>query len=707
MSTSRASPVEPTEGRQESAQLDKGCSCCEGLTLDKLLELHNIQGEGGDWVLDDLPEIAFYPHHRSFQLLATAALNGCSICQGIIDALTADNRCMDEVKERVSVQADTKLGIFIGSMKYGQAGTQIFDRLFVKIGFDSEEVEKGVEPDLSNEIDDEAFDSIEEPMELDDESDVSSHSEVDAPSYPWPGPRIVMLSLTRTKAASAQLEKIRVGEVYRGRGLQSQELFDLIREWLRACISDHPDDDCRKLVPRPLPTRLIDIGPPDGSQPPKLFNAYGQINGFYVALSHCWGKYMPLKTTTEKLAAYCREISMHSIPKTFRDAITITRNFGFRYLWIDALCIVQDSRHDWEQESAVMDSVYSNAVLTLSASASRNSKVGIFDAPNEDLKYYGLLKRYAWSPPSECVEISTLKRETLADVLYDLPLATRGWSWQERLLSQRVLHYGMRRTYWQCRTSHLSAAGDAPIDSDSTSARGRLLIVPGGGDSDLETLQAYNDLPAMAGIARALTPSRETKDSYLAGIWKTDWARGLLWRTISYTRRTQNGAPSWSWAHWDGPITFKMRRFRFFEDDSSADLLGHEIELAGHNPFAEVHGGSLQLNAWGAVKTLSEISLLGDFHFDDFSFDQHDKDRKKIVNTFGSATFTVVHIGWFDAVDTDVCKRGMLILESAGDADGWKFKRIGVVINETYDLANKHGDYLDPAEWVRQTFTLV
>lgn len=56
-------------------------------------------------------------------------------------------------------------------------------------------------------------------------------------------------------------------------------------------------------------------------------------------------------------------ILLSSFPQTLRDAITITKSLGFRYLWIDALCILQDSKGDWEKEAAVMGKVYFNAVV--------------------------------------------------------------------------------------------------------------------------------------------------------------------------------------------------------------------------------------------------------------------------------------------------------------------------------------------------------
>jgi hypothetical protein len=112
-----------------------------------------------------------------------------------------------------------------------------------------------------------------------------------------------------------------------------------------------------------LPTRLIDVGPPDNAKKPRL--CLGQDIGEdkrYITLSHCWGGDTSgiLKTTRATIDERLLGFEMESLPQNFRDAIVMTRKLRVRYLWIDSLCIIQDSREDWEQESAVMGEVYSN-----------------------------------------------------------------------------------------------------------------------------------------------------------------------------------------------------------------------------------------------------------------------------------------------------------------------------------------------------------
>lgn len=123
-----------------------------------------------------------------------------------------------------------------------------------------------------------------------------------------------------------------------------------------------------------LPSRVIDVGPSDGSKDPFLVSDTREISHGdhkYIALTHRWpqpGEKM-VTTTTDILNEREKGFLMDILPKTFRDAIVITRKLNVRYLWIDSLCILQNCRQDWEREAARMHLVYRDAFLTISADA--------------------------------------------------------------------------------------------------------------------------------------------------------------------------------------------------------------------------------------------------------------------------------------------------------------------------------------------------
>jgi hypothetical protein len=109
--------------------------------------------------------------------------------------------------------------------------------------------------------------------------------------------------------------------------------------------------------------------------------------GFMPAcLSHRWGQGQMMRMIKETLSLYTREISWESIPRTFQDAITFARHLGLAYIWIDSLCIVQDDLMDWQEQSGIMTTIYSNSYITLAAAVSDGPESGIF---TKGQRYHG------------------------------------------------------------------------------------------------------------------------------------------------------------------------------------------------------------------------------------------------------------------------------------------------------------------------------
>ena len=112
--------------------------------------------------------------------------------------------------------------------------------------------------------------------------------------------------------------------------------------WLDECMSKHPL--CSASHTRETPTRLVNIGSGGGYCEPFLEEPTDESHDHqydYLALSHSWGANPTLRTTLDTLEKLKKGISLEKLPRTFQDAIHITRRLGFRYLWIDSLCIIQ------------------------------------------------------------------------------------------------------------------------------------------------------------------------------------------------------------------------------------------------------------------------------------------------------------------------------------------------------------------------------
>lgn len=130
------------------------------------------------------------------------------------------------------------------------------------------------------------------------------------------------------------------------------------QKWATTCAKHHKL--CQRPNATPLPRRVIDVGHKEAF----LIETRGQT-GRYATLSHFWNYSRPLKTTSETLKSHLGRLVWNQLPNAFRESISLTRELGMRYLWIDSLCIVQDDDAEWEVESARMSSIYENSEITI------------------------------------------------------------------------------------------------------------------------------------------------------------------------------------------------------------------------------------------------------------------------------------------------------------------------------------------------------
>jgi hypothetical protein len=109
--------------------------------------------------------------------------------------------------------------------------------------------------------------------------------------------------------------------------------------WLKDCMTTHTT--CRRLNRdnKQLPTRVIDVGSPEGNHEPRLIVTNGAC-GSWAALSYCWGGDSNFILNARNMLHMLSGIPLESFPATLRDAVYVTRRLGLRYLWIDALCIL-------------------------------------------------------------------------------------------------------------------------------------------------------------------------------------------------------------------------------------------------------------------------------------------------------------------------------------------------------------------------------
>ena len=386
--------------------------------------------------------------------------------------------------------------------------------------------------------------------------------------------------------------------------LSSLPDWGIAQKWIRECIDTHRGcsvacgggggyESGASLSQ--MPTRVIDVGLSHGEEPRLVECKTGTAE--YVTLSHCWGNVQPLRTLLSNMEQHLDSIPLESMPKTFQDAVIATRELSFRYLWIDSLCIVQDSSEDWEVECSKMASIYRNSSLTICGTMAYNSASGFLNTkicpePRPHLWEYTNTKdtdykraTLTYYPPSDgglghSPSANYPDGNHLTKEERKSPLQHRGWILQEYLLSTRVLFFGLYRMYWECtmcikfedfqlwyegseerfrqlngmRRLRLHGSIDKfnissfqMISPTELSRRWRVVVE----DFTQRYLSKSDDkLPAISGIAKWIFSGHG--ENYLAGYPKDALHEGLAWSIYPVGRDTQQ-RPSmrprqtWNW----------------------------------------------------------------------------------------------------------------------------------------------------------------
>ena len=224
----------------------------------------------------------------------------------------------------------------------------------------------------------------------------------------------------------------------------SEATFALARKWICECISNHTQCCVDSNLTFAPPTRVIDVGPPDGSQDPHLYITTAEDRTMrYMTLSHSWGGAEILTLTQKSYEQMLTGFPISILPRTFQDAIEVCRRLNQRYLWIDSLCIFQQDHDGWHREAPKVKDVYQNSICTIAAVRAVNSFAGLFVHRETSCKL-----------PTE-VDL-TASRDTsyhrgsaCRDII--APLDCRAWALQERLLSPRTLRFEKWGISWECR----------------------------------------------------------------------------------------------------------------------------------------------------------------------------------------------------------------------------------------------------------------
>lgn len=358
-----------------------------------------------------------------------------------------------------------------------------------------------------------------------------------------------------------------------------------------------------------------------------------------------------MQLNSESINDFKQNISFSHLPKTFQDAVKICHALDIQYLWIDSLCIMQDSPEDWAIQGSKMAQIYSDCLLTIAADAAANSKAGILQRvpdpvessvichkynktrrdshgdsqkyevhmrKNVDVSYLGSFPHHYAAAPD------TSKTQELGS-----HLSKRGWCFQESLLPNRVLHFAIDHLSWSCTTDAFCECIYGPIDPDTK--RYRSLLSDGfeeGRIIDRETMKqdwqniveeytrrrltfSSDRLAALAGLA-AHVHAEHPGIEYLAGLWSDTLPQSLLWHPHPRSQRVQPYiAPSWSWASVTRSVRWGISESFEVIDRTKLKLITANCSPAGPNKYGALKSAELVVQGHLWRVRLLEVDTYG------------------------------------------------------------------------------------------------
>ncbi|KAM7208241.1 Heterokaryon incompatibility protein (HET) domain containing protein [Naviculisporaceae sp. PSN 640] len=432
-------------------------------------------------------------------------------------------------------------------------------------------------------------------------------------------------------------------------------MVKLAKHWMRICAEEHLK--CNQTRPKaPLPKRVLDISTSDKVY---LYEPSPQTVVAYAALSYCWGKGLPLNTTKQNISRHREGIRLSLLPATLKESVLLARSLGFQYLWIDSLCIIQDDEQDWATQAAQMTYIYQGCSLNIAIADSPNCDSGIVPALEDVTVRVGTIGR------------TGLKHSTRHDLRIVAPghahggdpldlgvLSSRGWTFQETLVSTSTLLVTRKGLSWSCCSGmchqtdwalrqHNTTLKSLWSDSitrgydpsatprpdqltDNTMGRTEDKVphwelwhrwVPWYSDRALTKLS--DKLPAVAGLATHLAGSLGW--TYAAGLWEEHIHFGLTWSAVRPEKLTRNStsaarAPSWSWASVNGGIQYAALSLCMSHEtcpvklgDEDLQILTLVVEEDIPGTFGSVNSGRMEAMATMYLVPSVTASNIGKF----------------------------------------------------------------------------------------------
>ncbi|KAF4470986.1 HET-domain-containing [Fusarium albosuccineum] len=435
--------------------------------------------------------------------------------------------------------------------------------------------------------------------------------------------------------------------------VDTKEVFDFVHAQIRECYQTHcHEGSCPLLQDDFSPRRVIRIDKNGDSLSLRLYQPEAGEAIQWCALSYCWGgQDQSVKTTVATLQDRYHGIDIITLPKTIHDAITTVSRLGLHYVWIDSLCIVQDDRQEMTQDIADMDRIYSHAYFTLSASSASNVSEGFLHDRVILKSSTPVSLRYISESGAEG-NLIVCSEPAPADM--PDPINSRAWTFQERVLSPRLVDFSTTQVRWRCNSAQKSESGCPPKSAWKNHFETSFIVgkaqesqrrtqeiqqewnglVTGYSNRDLT--YAADKLVAFSAIPKTFGRSGK----YLAGLWEVDLPCNLLWKvchvwfpiagTIDKRKPRPNGcrAPSWSWASVDGSVECEVGGIESWLPEAACQVLECEVSLADESvPYGAVTSGHIVIK--GNVRQATFFPLTSELFFYDVGTVKGDAERAK------------------------------------------------------------------------------
>ncbi|KAI0478252.1 heterokaryon incompatibility protein-domain-containing protein [Xylaria cf. heliscus] len=366
-------------------------------------------------------------------------------------------------------------------------------------------------------------------------------------SDPTFSPQLIAMRMDATNAVDPCLEF--------GREVETDKIdWSIVQGWINSCLK-HTTDDLTSGHDTTSELHLLAVDVIDGyivKLPPGVQ---------YIALSYVWGDDQRVKLRTRNLVQFLSKGYLQSElgrpSKTIVDSMKVVRLLGYRYLWVDALCIVQDDPTNLQQNVMEMDRVYSRALFTIVAAAGADANHGL----------PGLSSKTLRTQKQQCATINGVRiANRLQSDINGTLWNTRGWTYQERVLSKRLLFFSEVQVEYSCEggcdfqeqfhNAYDRASFTFPDTISYLDLAGtNLLAVYANAVTEYTKRSMGNPtdkLKAFQGILGRLKEPFQAP--FLFGVPISLFDIGLLWYPIGSLIRTKYGFPSWSWAGWNGPV---------------------------------------------------------------------------------------------------------------------------------------------------------